>query len=92
MALERLRGRMPLVAFVLLAVICLALVGFACACLTDYPAVAIERALSAIPALPALVQVWTFVAVVAAMTAFVVAGPRMATGRASPALLQRFLF
>jgi hypothetical protein len=41
--------------------------------------------------LPALVEVWTLVVAIV-MTAFVVVGPRTATGRASPALLQRFLF
>jgi hypothetical protein len=82
---------MPLVAFVLLAVICLALLGFACACLTDHPALAIERALSALTALPALVEVWTLVVVIA-MTTFVVLSPPSARGRASPELLQRFLF
>jgi hypothetical protein len=35
LALQSLRGRMTLVAFVLLALLCLALFGFACACLSD---------------------------------------------------------
>jgi len=49
---------MPLIAFILLAVLCLALFGFACACLSDHPMQALEGALSAIPALPALIEVW----------------------------------
>ena len=50
MSLQALRGRMPLLAFILLAVVCLALVGFACACLSDHPVQALERALGAIKA------------------------------------------
>ena len=58
MALQRFRGRLPLVAFILLAVVCLLLLGFACACLTHHPMQAIQAALSAIPALPAQIEVW----------------------------------
>lgn len=87
MELERLRGRMPLLAFILLLVICVALVGFACACLGDQLVPALER-----PLAPALIAVWT--ALVAAMLApfALVVAPVPAIGRASPAQLQRFLF
>ncbi len=83
---------MPLVAFILLAVVCLALLGFACACLTDHAAQAVERAVLLGGDLPLLVEVWaTFTAALAAATLVVVVRDR-AVSRASPALLQRFLF
>jgi hypothetical protein len=90
--LARLRDRMPLIAFILVAVVCLAVLGFACACLSDQPIQAIDRALSAGPALPAVIEVWTllFVALAGAGVVFVT-GDRISS-RASPALLQRFLF
>lgn len=49
-ALERLRGPMPLLAFVLLAVLCLALIGFACACFDDQFAQALDRVAQSVPA------------------------------------------
>jgi hypothetical protein len=91
MSLQALRGRMPLVAFILLAVVCLALLGFACACLSDQPMQALERALGAIPSLPALIEVWSLMALslLAAGSALAVVRPRSRSP--SPALLQRFL-
>jgi hypothetical protein len=91
MSLQALRGRMPLVAFILLAVVCLALLGFACACLSDQPMQALERALGAIPSLPALIEVWSVMALslLAAASALAVVRPRARSP--SPALLQRFL-
>jgi hypothetical protein len=83
---------MPLVAFILLALFCLALFGFACACLTDHPMQALERALIAIPALPALVEVWALVALVAlASGALVMSGTTPRARGPSAAVLQRFL-
>ncbi|MBA2642911.1 MAG: hypothetical protein H0U82_08300 [Actinobacteria bacterium] len=89
MALERLRGRMPLLVFILFAVLCLALIGFACACLDDQFAQALDRALQA-PI--AVIEVWPamFLGALASLSLIVLVVP--ATGRASPALLQRFLF
>lgn len=89
MALERLRGRMPLLAFLLLAILCLALLGLACACFSDELALAFERALQA-PV--ALLEVWPKLALVVLGVAPVVVLVVPASGRASPALLQRFLF
>jgi hypothetical protein len=88
-ALERLRGRVPLLVFILLAVLCLALIGLACACLDDQFAQAFDRALQT-PI--ALIEVWAAMAVVtlASISLIVLSVP--ASGRASPALLQRFLF
>jgi hypothetical protein len=92
MDLQALRGRMPLVAFILLAVVCLALLGFACACLGDNPMQALERALGAFPALPALVEVWSLVAWLALASGVLLAATTTARARApSPASLQRFL-
>jgi hypothetical protein len=82
---------MPLVAFILLAVVCLALLGFACACLTD-PAQALDRATSLGAALPPLVEVWSLVFATLVGGSFLVLGHHRASGRASPAVLQRFLF
>jgi hypothetical protein len=83
---------MPLVVFILLAVVCLPLLGFACACLTDQPAQAVDRAISLGGALPALVEVWSLVFVTLMGGSFLVAIHERASSRASPAVLQRFLF
>lgn len=81
---------MPLIVFILLALICLLMLGFACACLSDQPALALERALQS-PALPALITVWAAIV----LGAFTRTHPRIAVvahpGRGSPELLQRFL-
>ena len=83
---------MTLVAFILLAIVCLALLGFACACLSDQPMQALERALGAIPALPALVEVWAVLALLALGSAALFVAATTARARAqSPANLQRFL-
>lgn len=83
---------MPLVAFILLAIICLALFGFACVCLSNHPMQALDRTLSAIPALPALVEVWSVAVLALASAAAVVASGGTRTRARSPAALQRFLF
>ena len=90
--LTRLRGRMPLIAFILLAVVCLALLGFACACLSDQPAQAVDRATSLGSALPPLVEVWSLVFVALVGARFLFAERERGRSRASPAVLQRFLF
>lgn len=89
--MQAYRGRLPLVVFLLLAVICLALLGFACACLTDHPMQALERALAAIPLVPAVVELWP--AAVAALLAAAgwVTFRRLPESALSPAALQRFL-
>ncbi|MGH2782004.1 MAG: hypothetical protein ACRDLA_11485 [Thermoleophilaceae bacterium] len=91
MGLQALRGRMPLVAFILLAILCLALFGFACACLSDQPLQALERTLGSASALPALVEVWSLLALVALASAVLASAPRARARAPSPALLQRFL-
>ena len=91
MALASMRRRMPLFAFIMLALLCLALLGFACACMSDHPMKAVDRALEAIPALPALVEVWSISALAAFAAARFLAG-RIPVRVPSPSVLQRFLF
>lgn len=82
---------MPLVVFVLLVVIVLLMVGFACACFGDQPLKAAERTLGGGFATPALVEMWALLVVIL-FAARIAVGLRIkATGRASPALLQCFL-
>jgi hypothetical protein len=90
MQLERLRERLPLLAFLLLAVLCLAILGFVCACLADQPMQALERATAASALLPALIEVWA-PAAAALLLAWAVFGSGL-TLAPSPARLQRFLF
>ena len=80
---------MPLLAFLLLVILCVALLGLACACFSDDLALAFERALQA-PA--ALLEVWPRLALAALGVVGLVVLTVPATDRASPALLQRFLF
>jgi hypothetical protein len=90
--LTRLRGQMPVVVFILLAVVCFALLGFACACLSDQPTLALDRTLQG-PAMPALVDVWPLLVLgMLAPVILLFAAEVPARGRASPAFLQRFLF
>lgn len=90
--LERIRRRVPLVVFVLLLVLVLMLVGFACACFSDNPMQALERASSAAISMPALIEMWGVVTVMLALAALVHGRLVVPTGRASPAFTQRFLF
>ena len=83
---------MPLIVFALLAVICLALLGFACACLSDQPAQAIERATSLGAAFPPLTEVWALLIASLLLAPFVLVAGERGRSRASPSLLQRFLF
>ena len=81
---------MPLLAFVLFAVLCLALIGFACACLDDQFAQALDRIVQSAPV--AVIELWPALALgmLASLSLIVFSVP--ASARASPALLQRFLF
>jgi len=85
-----MRKRMPFLVFVLLAVICLIVLGIACACASDHPALNIDRALSAIPAAPPLVEVWSF-AFGALIVLVRLEVRRRRAEMPSPAALQRFL-
>ena len=83
---------MPLVVFILLALLCLGLLGFACACLSDQPALALERAVQAPALAPAVVELWPAILFGVFGAALLVYWPVAARGRASPAVLQGFLF
>ena len=86
-----MRKRLPLIVYVLLVLIAVMLVGVACACLTDHPMQAIEKALSTIPMAVALMAAWPVLAVGLVGAALTVRLSRAARDRASPAVLQRFL-
>lgn len=90
MAIDRLRQRLPFVVFVLLLILSLLLLGFACACITDHPVQVIERVLAAIPALPPVVEVWSLHVIATFAIALAVVRP-IPLARPSPAGLQRFL-
>jgi hypothetical protein len=83
---------MPLIAFVLLAIVCLALLGFTCACLSDQVAQALDRASYFGSALPALVELWALLALTFIARSFLMPAGHRPPARASPATLQRFLF
>ena len=86
-----MRVRLPLIVFILLVIVALLLLGFACACLSDHPLQAIERVLASIPAALPLGEVWSVNAATLAMLMLLAAGYVRAIARPSPATLQRFL-
>ena len=86
-----MRARLPLVVFILLLIVALLLLGFACACFSDHPMQAIERVLAAIPAVPPVVQVWSVNAIGLAMLTLLAGRYIRAVARPSPATLQCFL-
>ena len=87
-----MRRRLPFWAFILLAILCLVLLGIACACATNHPAQQIDRALGAVSATPALIEVWTFTFAALSLLVAVDVRRRRSDGATSPAFLQRFLF
>ena len=84
-----LRGRMPLLACVLLAVLCLALIGFACACLDVQFAQAFDRIVQSAPT--AVIELWPALAMATLTSLSLIVFVVPASGQASPVLLQRFL-
>ncbi len=92
LSIQRLRERMPLVVFILLLVLLVMLVGIACACASEHPMKAADRAVSAAAATPALIEIWTYTVAAILLVVFIVPQRRRALGRASPQELQRFLF
>jgi hypothetical protein len=91
LSIQGLRERLPLIVFILLVVLLVMLVGIACACTTDHPMQSVERVLAAIPATPAVLDVWTYAFIGTLLAALVASQPRRAVGGASPQELQRFL-
>lgn len=82
-----------MVVFLLLLVLILMMVGMACACLAGQPMQTLERSLGGAPPLgPPLVELWALLTVLLFPAFLVAARCPAATGRASPAALQRFLF
>src|SRR2546428_7291968 len=92
MSLQAMRRRMPLWAFILVAVLCHVLLGIGCACATNHPAQTIDRAVGAIPATAPLVEMWTFAVGALAMFVALDVLRRRADTATSPAVLQCFLF
>jgi hypothetical protein len=86
-----LRGRLPLVVLILLALLCFALLGFACACLSDQPLQVLAQTLAAISLAPALVELWPVLALAVLGAAAFLATRTLAPSARSPAALQRFL-
>jgi hypothetical protein len=86
-----MRKRLPLIVFIFLVLIFLMLVGIACACLSDHPMQAVEKAVSAIPAAPPVMEAWPVLMLGLFAAALVLSLPVVARERASP-VLQRFLF
>jgi hypothetical protein len=92
MALQALRRRVPLVAFILIALLCLVLLGVACACMSDHPVQALEKALAAVAAHPALIEVWALLPLTL-LGAWALLGPSPLPRAGGPSIasLQRFL-
>lgn len=93
MSLLSMRKRLPLWAFILLAALCLVMLGIACVCAADHPGQTIDRALGGVPAADVpLVEVWTFVWGVLALLVSAVLLRRTSCRETSRAALQCFLF
>lgn len=91
MSIQACRRRLPAVVFVLLALVCFALLGFACACFTDHPMDAVVQAIAAIPLAAAVIELWPALVVGLAGVALVLVARRLPVASRSPATLQRFL-
>jgi hypothetical protein len=86
-----LRRRLPLIVFILLALVCLVMIGLACACFTDHRGKALEHATVAVPTGLAPGYAWPWLTLILLATTALVTrahGPRSR----SAADLQRFLF
>ena len=92
LSIQRLRERMPLIAFILLLVLLMMMIGVACACATDHPMKTVDQELSAASSIGAVIEVWTYSFAAILLVAFVLPQRHRALGRASPQQLQRFLF
>jgi hypothetical protein len=90
--LERIRRRVPFVVFVLLLVIAVLVVGFACACLSGSPLQAADRAAAPLGVTAAVIVMWSLIASAIPLVALVQGSRLQATGRASPVVTQRLLF
>jgi hypothetical protein len=84
-----MRLRLPLLVFILLLIVALLLLGFACACLSDHPMQAIDRVLAAFGSAPPVFEVWSVQAL--AVGLLMLLARYVPVARPSPAALQRFL-
>lgn len=83
---------MPLVVFLLLLILVVMMVGLACACLAGQPMQAVDRSPGGAPALPPpLIELWALLTALLVPVVVMVARRPATSGRASPAVLQRFL-
>jgi len=89
-----MRRRLPLLVCVLLLFTCAAAVGSTCVvCTSAHPGQALEQTLTSFPtAAPPPAAGWGFMLVLTAAPLLVVRRRIGSLGRASPAVLQRFLF
>jgi hypothetical protein len=91
----RFRRQLPLLAALAAAIVCLVSVGTTCTCVVSHqPHQTTVHVISAIPpALPAdAAATWTFAFLAALGSLLVLTRCRRSSGRASPEMLQRFLF
>jgi hypothetical protein len=92
LSIARMRNHLPLFVFIFFVLIVVMLIGVACACATDHPMQAVDRAISAIPAALPVIDLWPFIVLLLAPPLLWLAVPVRAPARASPPLLERFLF
>ena len=93
MSLQQFRRRLPLVVFLLLFLLCVGVLALACACLTDHPLQVLEQAFSALAGLPAVLMTAPLLVLsLLGLGTVLAVSPLLPRGRASPAVLQRFLF
>lgn len=92
MLIERMRKRLPFVVFLFLVLILLMIVGLACACLSDHPMQAVEKAVSTVQVTAPVMESWPALILGFFGVPILLLLPVVARERASPALLQRFLF
>ena len=90
--LSEMRRLRPLPVFIVLLILFVLMLGFACVCISDHPSQAAERALGAIAHAPAVIEISALLPLSMLLFVTVAAAPVAARGRASPAQLQRFLF
>ena len=76
----------------ILLILCLLLLGLACACGSNHHSQAVDRAITAVDGLPALIEVWSLIVAAMLAVGVIYSARRTTFGRASPAQLQRFLF
>ena len=92
LSLIEMRRRLPLVVFVVLLIMLVVMLGFACLCVSDHPSQAVERAIGAFAQMAAVIEIWSLLLLSVPIIVVTVLLSSEARGRASPAQLQRFLF